>query len=57
MHPKTMRGVSMKRFSLRSARSRTRLAATGAVACAMAGTMALSWSGTRPVLPAPPRQG
>ena len=36
----------MKRFSLRSARSRTRLIATGAVACAMAGTMALSASGT-----------
>ncbi len=36
----------MKRFSLRTARSRTRLIATGAVACAMAGTMALSASGT-----------
>jgi len=36
----------MKRFSMRAARSRTRLIATGAIACAMAGTMALSASGT-----------
>ena len=35
----------MKRFSLRSARSRTRVLATGVVVCAMAGTMALSASG------------
>jgi ABC-type branched-subunit amino acid transport system substrate-binding protein len=36
----------MKRFSMRLARSRTRLIATGAVACAMAGTLALSSSAT-----------
>src|ERR1019366_3981903 len=35
----------MKRFSLRSARRRARLYATGAVACAVAGTMALGASG------------
>jgi ABC-type branched-subunit amino acid transport system substrate-binding protein len=36
----------MKQFSLRAARSRARLIATGAIACAMAGTMALGASGT-----------
>ena len=35
----------MRRFSLRSARSRTRILATGAIACAIAGTMALGVSG------------